>query len=172
MVRLKATQSGFTLIELMIVVAIIGILAAIAFPNFMQYQAKSRQSEARINLGAVFLSQIVYFGEQNAYGDFEQIGFSLSSSSNRYTYRSGAAAPEGGPSTGTANVDIINPGGGRQPSSENKTFPAMNSPAGVENPQFRATATANIDSDAVVDQWHVDERKSNLETPDANDVST
>ena len=50
----KKGKKGFTLIELMIVVAIIGILAAIAIPNFLQFQAKSKQSEAKSNLGAIF----------------------------------------------------------------------------------------------------------------------
>ncbi|MDH4229486.1 MAG: prepilin-type N-terminal cleavage/methylation domain-containing protein, partial [Nitrospirota bacterium] len=49
-------QKGFTLIELMIVVAIIGILAAVAIPNFLQYQAKSKQSEARVLLSGLYTS--------------------------------------------------------------------------------------------------------------------
>ena len=57
-------QKGFTLIELMIVVAIIGILAAIAIPNFLTYQSKSKQSEARVSLGAIFTSAVAFGAEQ------------------------------------------------------------------------------------------------------------
>ncbi len=60
-------QEGFTLIELMIVVAIIGILAAIAIPNFLQYQMKSRQSEAKTNLMAIKTSEVSWQGERGCF---------------------------------------------------------------------------------------------------------
>jgi type IV pilus assembly protein PilA len=50
----RRPQSGFTLIELMIVVAIIGILAAIAIPSFQRFQARARQSEVNVNLKSLF----------------------------------------------------------------------------------------------------------------------
>jgi len=51
--KLNNKLKGFTLIELMIVVAIIGILAAIAIPNFIRYQLRSKTSEAKTNLGGI-----------------------------------------------------------------------------------------------------------------------
>ncbi len=74
MLKLRS-KKGFTLIELMIVVAIIGILAAIAIPNFMRFQARSRTTEARTNLGAIYTAQVSFFGEGNSFGTFPQIGW-------------------------------------------------------------------------------------------------
>ncbi len=67
MKKMLKGQKGFTLIELMIVVAIIGILAAIAIPNFVNYQRKAKTAEAKTNLGAVKTSLESYRAENDFY---------------------------------------------------------------------------------------------------------
>lgn len=56
-------MKGFSLIELMIVLAIIAFLAMLAMPNFMKYLAKAHRTEALVNLRALYLAQKSYIGE-------------------------------------------------------------------------------------------------------------
>ncbi len=60
----KLNKKGFTLIELMIVVAIIGILAAVAIPAFLKYIKKSKTTEARTNVRKIYDGQIAYYNEE------------------------------------------------------------------------------------------------------------
>jgi type IV pilus assembly protein PilA len=65
--KLLRDESGFTLIELMVVVAIIGVLSAIAVPNFKKYQAKAKQSEAKIQLAAVYTIEVGAMADYDSY---------------------------------------------------------------------------------------------------------
>lgn len=67
MKKYLSDSSGFTLVELMVVVAIIGILSAIAVPNFKKYQAKSKQSEAKIQLAAVYSTEVAANADYDTY---------------------------------------------------------------------------------------------------------
>ena len=129
-------RKGFTLIELMIVVAIIGILAAIAIPNFLRFQAKSKQSEAKTNLKAVFTAETSYFGENNTYGSFNDVNWVPIGGKQMYQYEIGtqtiAAIP---PLTGTAPVYSRAPG-----------WTATG---------FTAGAGGNIDADDTKDTWTI-----------------
>ena len=60
-------RHGFTLIELMIVVAIVGVLAAIAIPNFRRFQLRSKSTEAKINLGAIRTAESAVIAEFGNY---------------------------------------------------------------------------------------------------------
>ncbi len=58
---MKTNRKGFTLIELMIVVAIIGILAAVAIPGFMKYIKDSKTSEAKVNIKAIAEGAVAFY---------------------------------------------------------------------------------------------------------------
>ena len=61
-------QGGFTLVELMVVIAIVGLLSAVAIPNFKKYQAKAKVTEAKLQLSAAYTAEQVFFSEFLRYG--------------------------------------------------------------------------------------------------------
>jgi type IV pilus assembly protein PilA len=58
---------GFSLVELMIVVAIIGLLSAVAIPNFQKFQAKSKTTEAKLQLSAIYTAETSFFATYQMY---------------------------------------------------------------------------------------------------------
>ena len=60
-------DDGFTLVELMVVVAIIGVLSAVAIPNFKKYQAKAKVSEAKLQLSSIYTAETAFYGDFNIY---------------------------------------------------------------------------------------------------------
>lgn len=100
-------NKGFSLVELMVVVAIIGILASIAVPNFQRFQAKTRQSEAKSKLTAIYTSEKAFHAEWNFYyGSLVDIGVQYEGES-RYHVGFGA---NGAPGVLPTNFAPIAPG--------------------------------------------------------------
>lgn len=79
-------SQGFTLVELMVVVAIIGILAAVAVPQYQKFQARARQSEAKIALAGVYTAEKAFATENGSYTScLQQIGIGSDSGKRYYT---------------------------------------------------------------------------------------
>ena len=145
-------ERGFTLIELMIVVAIIGILAAIAIPNFMRYQARARQSEARINLGAIGTNAEAWRAENDTYvATVDQLGWAPVGNT-RYGYSYNAL------------LLVANSVAGNCASSGAAQASAVATAA-----TFIAVANGDIDTDVTCDVWQYDQTRTLSNT--TNDVS-
>ena len=77
---------GFSLMEVMIVVVIIGILAALAYPNLEKYLKRARQTEAKTNLSAIYTAQKIYFTLHQSYAeDINELDLSLVQGLYNYT---------------------------------------------------------------------------------------
>ena len=126
-------RKGFTLIELMIVVAIIGILAAIAIPNFLRFQLKSKSSEGKVNLAAIRTAEESYLAE---FGNYE----------------AAAPAPGTAPTTTKTVWPATAPGFdtlGWSPEGSVFFQYAITTGSGG----YTATATADIDGDSTMQNW-------------------
>ena len=131
-------RKGFTLIELMIVVAIIGILAAIAIPNFLRFQLKAKSSEGKTNLAAIRTA------EQSYYSEF---GF----------YVSATASPTNNmQNTKTTFVNQDNAGDGFDQlgwAPEGQVFFNYGVATDSAGSAYTASAGADIDADASPQSW-------------------
>ncbi len=139
----KISIKGFTVIELMILVAIIGMLAVISVPHFISAFKRAKQAEAKHNLGQIFALQMAYFGDNNEYAG----GF------GGFTYLNWS--PEGPTfySYFIAWQEIEATAGGRGCIGH--------TPMDVysDESSFTAGASGNIDEDYTCDQWTINDGK-------------
>jgi type IV pilus assembly protein PilA len=135
---LHTRKGGFTLIELMIVVAIIGILAAIAIPNFLRFQLRARSSEGKTNVAAIRTAEEGYFAEYNVYVPAADAGNLAGPGNQKAVW---PATPAGFSTVGWA--------------PEGQVYFAYNVTTGVDSlgaPAYSVGAAADIDNDMIAAQ--------------------
>ena len=140
---MRKSEKGFTLIELMIVVAIIGILTAIAVPNFTRFQAKARQSEAKVNLKALYTAIKSNRADTGLY-ECGLCGYAPEQG-NLYHYFATATATVAG-----SDADC-------KKASDSGATPAQKNPTSTVDGTFTAVAAANIDGDSYCDGWSINQ---------------
>ena len=175
----KITQAGFSLVELMVVVAIIGILATIAIPKVTKFIAKARQAEAQVNLSSLYTFDKNFNVEFTGYtNDFTAMGYAPE---GKLRYNVGFGGAPVGPTNyttlkGTAysgktdslSVCPSNAGTGQGVAcvtlkgSDNNDPPAI-AGSSIASPfsTFIAIAIANlVQGGAGADQWSIDDTKN------------
>jgi type IV pilus assembly protein PilA len=174
-------KKGFTLIELMIVVAIIGILAAIAIPNFLRFQAKSKQAEAKANLGSFHTALDSFRSEYGSYTtDLSVLGW-FPSGSPRYDYGFQTDNPDpSGLLTATAGVSAGKNSADQLPGivltlmkkSDGSPLMAGDLPASTAAfTSYTIGAIGNLDDDATNDIWTMSQDRV-LTNVSPNDVGS
>ena len=151
----------------MIVVAIIGILAAIAIPNFIKFQARSKQSEAKANLKAVFTAQKAFFQEKDRFSSLTgEVGFEPERN-NRYAYflaasgnvedRTNSTIAQATTYTGI-QVDVFKYGATATQAISTSCATSGPTSAGISGTgpfEWTGVATGQIDTDTTVDVWSI-----------------